>query len=173
GRRVQREQLVLEAERALASAQLLLGAEAPEGRIEQLLVERRRTVLVGVRQGGLVGSLGNAQMHQLAQTAAQAVAYLAQRIGMAQLAKQHGDELGPTIEPLGGTLGLVLFHQSGELQTRKVLQQLIEQARDLYHGGALLGGDQRCVSNIILKPLPQEGNCCLSTNTYFGQECKW
>jgi hypothetical protein len=36
---------------------------------------------------------------------------------------------------------------------------LIEQARDLYHGGALLGGDQRCVSNIILKPLPQEGNC--------------
>ena len=78
---------------------------------------------------------------------------------MAQLAKQHGDELGPTIEPLGGALGLVLFDQSGELQTRKVLQQLIEQTRDLYHGGALLGGDQRCVSNIILKPLPQEGNC--------------
>ena len=44
----------------------------------------------------------------------------------------------------------MLFDQSGELQTRKVLQQLIEQARDLYHGGALLGGDQRCVSNIIL-----------------------
>ena len=61
---------------------------------------------------------------------------------MAQLAKQHGNELGPTIEPLGGTLRLVLFDQSGELQTRKVMQQLIEQARDLYHGGALLGGDQ-------------------------------
>jgi hypothetical protein len=29
----------------------------------------------------------------------------------------------------------------------------------LYHGGALLGGDQRCQSNIILNPLPQEGNC--------------
>jgi hypothetical protein len=73
---------------------------------------------------------------------------------MAQLAKQHGNELGPTIEPLGGALGFVLFDQSGELQTRKVLQQLIEQARDLYHGGALLGGDQRCPSNIIMKPPP-------------------
>jgi hypothetical protein len=45
-----------------------------------------------------------------------------------------------------------------ELQTRKMLQQLIEQTRDLYHGGALLGDDQRCPSNIILKPLLQEGN---------------
>jgi len=78
---------------------------------------------------------------------------------MAQLAKQHGDELGPATEPFDGALGLMLLDQSGELSTRKVLQQLIEQARNLYHGGALLGGDQRCVSNIILKPPPQEGNC--------------
>ena len=61
---------------------------------------------------------------------------------MAQLAKQHGDELGPTIEALGGALGLVLFDQSGELQTRKVLQQLIEQTRKFPHGPPILGGDQ-------------------------------
>ena len=39
------------------------------------------------------------------------------------------------------------------------MQELIEQARDLYHGGALLNGVQRCLSNIILNPPLQEGNC--------------
>ena len=69
-------------------------------------------MLVGVGQGGFIGSLADTQMHQLAQTAAQAVADLAQGIGMAQLAEQHGDELGPAIKPLGGALGLVLLHQT-------------------------------------------------------------
>jgi hypothetical protein len=77
---------------------------------------------------------------------------------MAQLAEQHRDELAPAIEPLGGPLGLVLLHQSRELQAGEVMQQLIEQACDLYHGGALLNGVQRCFSNIILKPPLQEGN---------------
>src|ERR1019366_8347751 len=159
GGRIEREQLVLEAESALANAQLLLRAEALQGGIEQFLVKRGGAMLVGVGQGGFVGSFGDAQMHQLAQTAGQAVADLAQGIGMAQLAEQHGDELGPAIEPLGGPLGFVLLDQTRELQAGKVMQQLIEQACDLYHGGALLNGVQRCLSNIILKPPLQEGNC--------------
>src|ERR1035438_2495717 len=89
-------------------------------------------MLVGVGQGGLVGSFGNAEMYQLAQTAGQPVADLAQRIGMAQLAEQHGHELGPAIETLGRPLGSMLFDQAGTLQTRQMLQKLIEQACALY-----------------------------------------
>jgi hypothetical protein len=66
-------------------------------------------MLVGIRQGGLVRSLIDAEMDQLAQTAGQPVADLAQRIGVAQLAEQHGHELGPTIETLGCALGLMLL----------------------------------------------------------------
>jgi hypothetical protein len=65
-------------------------------------------------------------MYQLAETAAQTVADLAQGIGMAQLAKEHGDELRPATESLGGTLGVMLLDQSRELQTGKVMQQLIK-----------------------------------------------
>lgn len=90
-------------------------------------------MLVGVRQSGLVGSLANAEMHQLAQAAGKPIADLAQRIGMAQLAEQHGHELGPAVEALGRALGFMLFDQAGEFQTGKMMQQLIEQTRDLYH----------------------------------------
>src|ERR1035438_10426308 len=90
-------------------------------------------MLVGVGQGGLVGSFGNAEMYQLAQTAGQPIADLAQRIGMAQLAEEHGHELGPAVETLGSALGLMLFDQAGEFQARKMMKQLIEQTRDLYH----------------------------------------
>ena len=105
---------------------------------EQVLEQRGGTVLVGVGQGGVVGRLGDAHMHQLAQAAGQAVADLAQRIGAAELTEQHGDELGPAGEALGGTLGGVLLDQCGELGAGEVLEQLIEQAGDLYDWIALL-----------------------------------
>jgi hypothetical protein len=52
---------------------------------------------------------------------------------MAQLAEQHGHELGPAIKSLGRTLGLVLLDKAPKFQTRKMMQQLIEQTCDLYH----------------------------------------
>ena len=60
------------------------------------------------------------------QAAAQAIADLAQRIGASQLTEQHGDELRPAGQALGVTLSGVLLHESGELGSGKVLQQLIE-----------------------------------------------
>jgi protein gp37 len=54
------------------------------------------------------------------------------------LAEQHGDELRPAGKALGVTLGGVLLHQSGKLRPGKVLEQLIEEARDLYDWIALL-----------------------------------
>ena len=77
-------------------------------------------------------------MHQFAQATAQAVADLAQRIGMAELAEQHRDELRPAGKALGVTLSVVLLYQRGELGPGKMLEQLIEEARDLYDWIALL-----------------------------------
>ena len=77
-------------------------------------------------------------MYQSPQAAAQAVADLAQRIGASQLTEQHGDELCPAGETFGGTLSSVLLYECGELGSRKVMEQLIKQACDLYDWVALL-----------------------------------
>jgi hypothetical protein len=54
------------------------------------------------------------------------------------LAEQHRDELCPASKALGGTLSGVLVYQRAEFGARKMLEQLIEQARDLYDWIALL-----------------------------------
>src|ERR1035438_4379282 len=77
-------------------------------------------------------------MHQSPQAAAQAVTDLAQRIGASQLTEQHGDELRPAGKAFGGTLSSVLLYEYGELGSRKVMEQLIKQACDLYDWVALL-----------------------------------
>ena len=68
----------------------------------------------------------DAGMHQAAQTTGQAVADLAQGIGAAELAKEHGYKLRPAGKTLGSVIGAVLFHQHSELSTRKMPEQLIE-----------------------------------------------
>jgi hypothetical protein len=54
------------------------------------------------------------------------------------LTEQHGDELRPAGKALGVTLRGVLLYECGELGAGKVLEQLIEEACDLYDGIALL-----------------------------------
>jgi alkyl hydroperoxide reductase subunit AhpC len=49
-------------------------------------------------------------MHQSAQATGQTVADIAQGIGAAQLAKEHGDELCPARKTLGGSFRVVLFN---------------------------------------------------------------
>jgi hypothetical protein len=44
-------------------------------------------MLVGIGEGGFIGSLADAEVNQFAQTTAQAIANLAQRIGMRELAE--------------------------------------------------------------------------------------
>ena len=77
-------------------------------------------------------------MHESAQAAGQTVADLAQGVGTSQLTEQHGDKLRPAGKALGVTLGGVLLHQRGKLGPGEVLEQLIEQACDLYDWIALL-----------------------------------
>ena len=86
-------------------------------------------MFVGIGQGGAARRPGDSHMHQPSQAAARAVTDLAQRIG---------DELRPAGKAFGGTLGSVLLDESGELGTGKVLEQLIEEACDLYDCVALL-----------------------------------
>jgi hypothetical protein len=54
-------------------------------------------------------------MDQLAETAGETVADLAQRIGASELTENHRDELRPTGEALGGPLGIVFLDQRPEL----------------------------------------------------------
>ena len=129
GGRVQRQQFILEAELVFARTQALLVAKPRQGSLEQILEQRRGPVLIGIGQRGAAGSFGNAQVHQSAEAAGQAVTNLAERIGTAELAKQHGDELSPAAKTLGGVLGAVFLHQRGELSTGKMLEQLIEKTR--------------------------------------------
>src|SRR4051812_11911549 len=80
-------------------------------------------------------------MNQFAQTTTQAIANLAQRIGMGELAEQHGDQLGPAVKAFGAAFRIICFDQRAELGPGKMLKQLMEQTRDLYDGFAfLLGG---------------------------------
>src|ERR1035438_3775053 len=55
-----------------------------------------------------------------------------------ELTAQHGDELRPAGKTFGITLSGVLFDECSELGSGKVLEQLIEQACDLYDWIALL-----------------------------------
>ena len=113
-------------------------------------------------------------MHGSPEAAPQAVADLAQGIGASQLTEQHGDELRPAGKALGVTLGGVLLHQGGELRPGKVLEQLIEQARDLYDWIALLWAacgefpERNCSPSSIIG-----GHSSLfqTARTCFGQEC--
>ena len=89
-------------------------------------------MLVSVGQGGSAGRLGDAEMDQTTQAARQAVTDIAPGIGAAQLAEEHGDKLGPAGEALGGALSVMLFHERGKLGSRKMLEQLIEEAGSLY-----------------------------------------
>ena len=95
-------------------------------------------MLVSVGQGGAARRFGDPHMHQAAQAAAEAVADFAQRIGASELAEQHRNELRPAGEAFGVTLSGVLLDECGELGARKVLEQLIEETRNLYDWIALL-----------------------------------
>ena len=122
----------------LSAAECLLVAEPCRSGPEEFLKQRGGAVLIGIGQGGAARRFGDPEMEQSSQTARQTVADLAQGVGASQLTEQHGDKLRPASKALRVTLGGVLFHQRGKLRPREVLEQLIEQARDLYDWIALL-----------------------------------
>jgi hypothetical protein len=63
----------------------------------------------------------------IAHATAQAVANLAQRIGVGELAEQHRDQLCPAAKAFGAPFRVVFLDQRRELGPRKMLEQLIEE----------------------------------------------
>lgn len=59
---------------------------------------------------------------------------------MSELAEQHRDPLRPAVKAFGPAFRIIFFDQRPELGPRKMLEQLMEQTRDLYDGFAFLVG---------------------------------
>jgi len=95
-------------------------------------------MLVGVRQGRFVGRVPDAQMHELSETTGEAIADLAQRIGVRELAEQHPHELRPTSKSARVTFSLVFPDDAGELRAGDWVQKLTKQTGGLYHRSTLL-----------------------------------
>jgi hypothetical protein len=60
-------------------------------------------VLIGIGQRGTLGGIINPKVFQLAEAGGKTAAYLTQRLGLTELAKEHGNKLVPAGEALGGT----------------------------------------------------------------------
>jgi len=98
--------------------------------LENTLVQLPRPVSVGVRQGGLVWRLLDAEMIELPFHRGQPLADLTKGLSLAQLAKQHRHELLPARKPSRVPLGPGLSYQLLELCPWKQLENLTEHARE-------------------------------------------
>jgi hypothetical protein len=107
-----------------------------------------RSMQVGIGQSGFVRPFGNVEVDQLAQTTGRCGSRAGNR--RAQLAGQHGRELLPAVEALGGTLGLMLLKQTGYL----------------CHQGRLPQRFQSLLGKVILKPPMPEGNHLEKSNRF-------
>jgi hypothetical protein len=93
---------------------------------------------------------------------------------MGELAEQHGDQLGPTAKAFGAPFRIVFLDQRSELSSGEMLEQLIEETRDLYDGLAfLVGGVRRSPGPRNSSPTFIIGGlffCSDASQTCFGQE---
>jgi hypothetical protein len=90
-----------------------------------------------------------------------------------ELAEQHRDQLRPAAKAFGAPLRVVFLDQRCELGPREMLEQLIEETRNLYDGFAFLVGAfgeapaRNCSPTFIIGGL---FFCSQETQTCFGQE---
>jgi hypothetical protein len=70
---------------------------------------------------------------QFALTASEPAGNLPERVGAAQLAKEHGHKLTPASKPSGMTLSFRLFNRLLKLDSGKQLQELAEYATKTVH----------------------------------------
>nr|WP_321474122.1 hypothetical protein [uncultured Paludibaculum sp.] len=88
-------------------------------------------MFVGIRKGGPAGRFGDTEVHEFAEAATESAADLSQEVGAAELAEEHGNELGPAGDAFGGAFGAVVPDESGELIAGEAVQQLIEKTGGL------------------------------------------
>ena len=104
--------------------------------IEYGLVQLPGAVLIGVAEGGSLGWLFDAQVAQFAFACGQTPGNLPQALGVAQLAKQHSDELCSTGEAPGVPFGLVLSNGVIKQGAGNQREDLAENATYSIQGGA-------------------------------------
>src|SRR5919109_4615373 len=86
-------------------------------------------------------------MREFALAAGQAAADLSQRMRVANVAEQHRHKLPPTREPSRVPLGACRRDRPLKLGAWKKLKQLIEDAGESHHRGALLMDGDRVASS--------------------------
>ena len=138
GRRVQTQQLVLEAELRLALTDGLPAAQAIGQAPEQILEEGGRPMGGGVGQRRALGCPANPDVHQFAYATGQPMANFPQRVCPSQMAEQHSHQLRPAREALRPLLGPMLAYQLIEITAGNLLKQLTEQTRLSYHNAEAL-----------------------------------
>lgn len=119
-RRIQTDQLVLEAEFLLADR---LGCDSLEQAVGHLLEQCTRTTSVGVGKRRTRWRF-DAEMGELALATLQPAFDLAQGMGAAQLAEQHPDKLAPTRQPLAPVFSARFLDDAFEVGTRDELEYL-------------------------------------------------
>ncbi len=131
-RGIQAQQGILETER-LATTALGQRAAALQQPVEGRLVQLPGPVFVGIGQRRTPGGV-DAQVGEFALATGQAGAEFPEAVGMAELAEQHGHELGPAGEAAGVAFGPVVADQLLELGPRKKLEKLTEDGAESVHG---------------------------------------
>lgn len=131
---VEREQLVLEPELGLS----VTDAPSPPTEVlhalpEEVLEQLGGPVVIGVRECGFVRLPVDPQMLELSVAARKSIAYLAQGVGMLQMAELHRHELSPARESLGMLLSVVFGDELFELASRHLMNELTEQTCRAYH----------------------------------------
>jgi len=130
-RGVETQQLVLEPK--LLRARRGLSLTPGEQLVKDGLIQLPRPMRVGIRERGPAWR-GDAQMGQPTFTARQASGDFPQRVGSAQLAEQHRDELPPAGETTGVAFGVGLLHRALKFQSWKELEQLAKDAAESHRG---------------------------------------
>jgi hypothetical protein len=112
--------------------------ELPAALAEQLLEDGFEQLPgplpIGIGKSGAFRRCCQAQVFELTFRGGQSAADFAQRVGLAELTKQHRHELTPAGEPAQVAVGLMLAYGLLEFQARKQLQQLREDATETLHG---------------------------------------
>ena len=98
------------------------------------MVKLPGAMFIGIGQRRTLGG-DHPQMGEFPLAGGKAMADLPERVGTAQLAKQHGDKLAPRAKAAGMPLGSGLINEQLELGAREKLENLTKHATNSIHVG--------------------------------------
>jgi len=140
--------------------------------VEEVAVQLPRPVLVSVGKRGFLGSRIKTKVDELSERTMEAVADLAEGLGLGEVAKRHGNELIPAGEAFGGKVAIVLGDQGIKFLSREERKYLTEDGRGSNHGNDLLFVDGQDISAKNTYPSRiRRSTFYVVRNPCFGQVC--